>query len=125
MEIKCKVGTLPTFERVFNAAVTKEGTAEVTIPDTMPDVSELLLTDGQSLIRGKDVHGGGLTVSGISELTVLFRTEDEKTERISIDVPFEAEAGCSTDDDSRAIASVHLTSAEARVLSARRILVRA
>lgn len=125
MEIRCRVGTLPTFERVINTAVTKEGTAEVTIPDAMPDVSELLLTDGQSLIRGKDVHSGGLTVSGISELTVLFRTEDDRTERISIDVPFEAEAGCSTGGDSRAVASVRLTSAEARMLSARRILVRA
>ena len=125
MEIKCKIGRLPVFERVLNTAVTREDTVELSLPDAMSDASELLLTDGQSLIRGKDVRGGSVTVSGISELTVLYRTEEGETERIPVDVPFEAEIGPGSEDGSRVVASVHLVSAEARLLSARRLLVRA
>ena len=125
MEIRCENGRFPIFERILNTVVTCEGTAELTVPDAMPDVSELLLTDGQSLIRSKDVHTGGVTVTGISELTVLYRTEEGGTERLTADVPFDADAACGTGAESRAVASVRLVSAESRLLSARRILVRA
>ena len=125
MEIRCKTGTLPIFERVLNTAVVREETAELTIPDAMPDAAELFLTDGLSLIRGKDVHDGGVTVSGLSELTVLYRTEEGDTERLGADVPFEAEANAGCGEDARAVASVRLVSAEARLLSPRRVLVRA
>ena len=125
MDIKCTVGCLPIFDRVLNTAVSREDTAELTIPDAMPDVSELLLTDGQTLIRGKDVHGGGISVSGISEIAVLYLTEERETARVSIDIPFEAEVSAAAGEGTRAVASVHLVSAEARLLSSRRLLVRA
>lgn len=75
VEIRYRSESLNYYERCLNTAVTQEDTQEVIVPDSLPDVSEILETGGQTLIRGKDMHLSGVAVSGLSELTVLYRTE--------------------------------------------------
>ena len=87
MDIRFKGASLPYYERILNTAVSQEDTAETIIPDALPDVAELLMTDGQSLIRGKDVHRSGVSVSGISELNVLYRTEEGGIGRLPVEIP--------------------------------------
>ena len=126
MEIRFKDGSLRYYERTLNTAILREDTAETIVPDSRPDAAEVLLTDGQSCLRGKDVRLGSVAVAGVSELTALYRAGDGSVERLTADVPFEAELKLSgTGDADRIVASVRLASCEARLLSTRKLLVRA
>lgn len=126
MEIRYRSESLNYYERCLNTAVTQEDTQEVIVPDSLPDVSEILETGGQTLIRGKDMHLSGVAVSGLSELTVLYRTEGGGLGRLPVDIPFEAEIACpSTEESSRIVASVRLVSGEARLLNSRKLAVKA
>lgn len=126
MDIRFKGASLQHYERTLNTAVSQEDTLETIVPDALPDVAELLLTDGQSLIRGKDVHRSGVSVSGLSELNVLYRAEDGSIARLPVDIPFETEISFNVPDDaSKIAASVRLTGGEARILNSRKLLLRA
>ena len=126
MDIRFKGASLHYYERTLNTAVAQEDTLEMIVPDALPDVEELLLTDGHSLIRGKDVHRSGVTVSGLSELTVLYRAEDGSLGRMPVDIPFETEISFSVSDDAaRITSSVRLISGETRILNSRKLLLRA
>ena len=126
MDIRFKGASLQHYERTLNTAVSQEDTLETIVPDALPDVAELLLTDGQSLIRGKDVHRSGVSVSGLSELNVLYRAEDGSIARLPVDIPFETEISFNVPDDaSKIAASVRLTGGDARILNSRKLLLRA
>ncbi len=126
MEIRCKSGSLLYYERILEAAVTQEDTQEVIVPDSLPDAAEILETCGQTLIRGKDARLNAVAVSGLSELTVLYRTEDGGLGRLPVDVPFEAELACDASGDQlRIVASVRLVSGEARLFNSRKLAVKA
>ena len=45
MDIRFKGASLQYYERILNTAVSQEDTAEMIIPDALPDVAELLMTD--------------------------------------------------------------------------------
>ncbi len=126
MDIRFKEASLHRYERTVNTAVTQEDTVEIIVPDSQPDAAELLLTDGHSLIRGKDVRRSGAAVSGVSELTVLYRGEDGSLARVPADIPFETEISFNAaEDTARLTASVRLIGGEARILNSRKLLVRA
>ena len=126
MDIRFKSASLQYYERTLHTAVSQEDTAEMIVPDSLPDVAELIMADGNSLIRGKDVHRSGVSVSGLSELSVLYRAEDGSLGRLPADIPFETEISFNVADDAaKVVASVHLVSAEARILNSRKLLLRA
>ena len=126
MDIRFKGASLQHYVRTLNTAVSQEDTAEMIVPDALPDAAQLLMTDGQSLIRGKDVHRSGVSVSGLSELFVLYRAEDGSLCRLPVDIPFETEISFNVSDDTaKIIAGVRLISGEARILNSRKLLLRA
>ena len=126
MDIRFKGASLQYYERTLHTAVSQEDTAETIVPDALPDAAELLMTDGHSLIRGKDVRRSGVSVSGLSELTVLYRGEDGSLGRLPVDVPFETEISFNVADDAaKIVASVRLVGGEARILNSRKLLLRA
>lgn len=125
MDIRFKGASLPYYERILNTSVSQEDTAETIVPDALPDVAELLMTDGQSLIRGKDVHRSGVSVSGVSELVVLYRTEEGEVGRLPVEIPFETEISFNiAEDTAKVVSSVHLIGCEARILNSRKLLLR-
>ncbi len=126
MDIRFKGVSLQHYERTLNTAVSQEDTVEMIVPDALPDVSDIIMTDGCSLIRGKDIHRSGVSVSGLSELVVLYKAEDGSIGRLPVDIPFETEISFNvSDDNAKAVASVHLISGEGRILNSRKLLLRA
>ena len=126
MDIRFKGASLQYYECILNTAVSQEDTAEMIVPDALPDVAEIIMTDGVSLIRGKDVRRSGISVSGISELTVLYLAEDGRLCRMPVEIPFENEISFNVPDDAaRIVATVRLISCEARILNSRKLLLRA
>ncbi len=121
-----KGASLRYYEKTLHAPVVREDTQELIVPDARPDIAEVLLADGQSCLRGKDLRSGGIAVTGLSELTVLYRTAEGGLEKLEADVPFEAEFPLNEGGDAdRIIAEVRLVSAEARMLNSRKLILRA
>ena len=48
MDIRFKGASLQHYERTLNTAVSQEDTLETIVPDALPDVAELLLTEGKN-----------------------------------------------------------------------------
>ena len=125
MEVNFAGGSLRYVERVGCAAFVCEETTELIVPELLPDVSEILMADGQTFLRGKEARKNALSVSGVSEVTVLCRPEEGGIRKLRLEVPFEGESACAglTETDRLAV-SVHLMRAEARMLNSRKLAVR-
>ena len=125
MDLNFEGGSLKYFERVCSAVYTCEETTELIVPDAMPDASEVLMADGQTFLRGKEARPNALVISGVSEVTVLYRPEDGGIRQLKLEVPFEGESACAGLKETDPLtACVHLVSAEARILNSRKLLVR-
>ena len=54
---------------VLRETKTAEETAEAIIPDSCPDITEILYTGGTCFLRGRELSEGGATVSvGVSAM---------------------------------------------------------
>lgn len=125
MDIQFHGGKVRYFEQVLNTTVLREETGEIIVPDALPDISEIVGTVGQAFIRGKDVGKKGAAVSGVSEVTVLYRDEEGNLYGLPAELPFEAEAPFGgMEEDARVTAALHLANAEARLLNSRKLLLR-
>lgn len=125
MEVNFVGSSLKYEERIGELTFTCEETAELVVPDALPDVSEILMADGQSFLRGKEAKKNALVVSGLSEVTVLYCAEDGDLRKLRLEMPFAGENACAglTETDWLS-ASVCLMSAEARILNSRKVAVK-
>ena len=125
MDVNFTGGSLQYAERTGCTAFICEETAELVVPDALPDVSEILTADGQSFLRGKEARKNALSVSGVSGVTVLYRPEEGGLRRLRLEVPFAGEDACpGLSETDRLSVTVWLVSAEARVLNSRKIAVK-
>lgn len=127
MECELLGGSLRYFEALGTITCTQENTAELIVPDALPDVRDVFDACGQSFLRSKEVRRGSVVVAGVSELTVLVQPEDGGALRpLRVDIPFEAEQACpGLADGDRLMAQVRLLGGEGRMLNSRKLLVRA
>ncbi len=114
-------------KRVFKGRMTREETAEVIVPDALPDILRILDTDGYMCLRGKDSADGRVTVTGTAEITVLYVPESGSgVRRVTASIPMELEGeGASITSDCLITASLSLTGADSRTVNPRKIVVRA
>lgn len=108
-------------------AVSREETAEMVVPDTLPDIAEIIDADGVILIRGKEVIQGAVNVTAEILATVLFLPEGGgRLSRLSLKMPWNARLeSAGLDEKCVPVASLTLCGIDARALNPRKILVRA
>lgn len=113
--------------RVFSKRFTREETAEVIVPDALPDILRILDTDGYMCLRGKDSTDGHVTVTGTAELTVLYVPESgEGVRKLTASIPMELSCdGEEITADSLITATLTLTGADSRTVNPRKIVARA
>ncbi len=104
----------------------EEQTQEVRLPDAMPDIGRVLCAWGQVVIRGKEWRGGSMTVSGGVMAWALYAPEDGSEPRsVETWIPFQMRWDFpETERDGTVIAACVLRSADARSISARKLLIR-
>lgn len=127
MDISFENESLRYFEALPPAVCTHEETTEVIVPDAMPDVGSILMSDGIALLRGKEAQQDKLLISGVCELHILYMPEEGGSlRRLDLELPFEA--ACEypgLTELARTAVSVSLMGAEARLLNSRKLLLRA
>ena len=103
-----------------------EQTQEVRLSEGMPDIGRVLCVWGHTLVRSKQWHPEGVTVSGSMELSVLYAPEDGTEPRsVAVSLPFSGRwSFAESQREGAAVVTAQLCSADARALSARKLMVR-
>ncbi len=126
MEAKLKIAEYDCYKRSFFEKVKKEESRDAVVPDTMPDIAEVLCCRGSLLIRSKDLSPGRIRVEANVPAAVLCRGEDGSLRQIEVSVPvFLSVENENIAEGAAATAMMKLLNLEARTLNPRKILVRA
>lgn len=105
----------------------QEQTLEVRLPEGMPDIGNILAAWGQPVLRGKEWRGDGMSVSGGVMAWVLYAPEDGSEPRcIEAWLPYQMKWSFPESQREGTIrTSCLLRGVDARILSARKMMVRA
>lgn len=127
MELQLNKSVLPCLNTLIREVRTQEQTQEVRIADGMPDIGMIIGSWGQVIIRGKEWHGSNMSVSGGVMTWVMFEPEDGSAAQcIEAWLPFQLKWDFSGGErDGNILVVPQLYSVDARVLSARKIMIRA
>ena len=127
MEIQFDNIPVAYLQKVTGQLRSQEQTLEVRLPDGMPDIGRVLGAWGQVIVRGKDWNGDDMAVSCGVMAWVLYTPEDgEGVYSVEAWLPFSMKWDLpDTRMDGKILTSCLLKSVDARVTSARKMMVRA
>ena len=127
MEVSLSKTGFSCYNKIFTQEVKKEATQDTVVPDTMPDISEIIDASGIFMIRSKEVGDGKVKITGNVAVRVIYKAEEEKGVcSIETSVPAELyEESNNIGDDAACSARVLVMLVEARALNPRKVLVRA
>lgn len=126
MELQFEKSTLDCLATLSCEQKCVEQTQEVRLPDMMGDIGKVLACWGQVLLRGKEWRGSSMGVNGGVMVWVLYAPEDGSApQTVESWVPFSMKWDFpETDRDGYMNVSLLLRCADARTLSARKLMVR-
>lgn len=104
-----------------------EQTQELRLPDGMPDIGRVLCAWGQAMVRNKQWRSDGVTVGAGVQVWVLYIPEDG-TEPRSVELWLPVTGKFAFQESKRegtVMVSAQVCSVDARILSARKMMVRA
>ena len=127
MQLQWERTQLPAMGLAVREAQNQEQTLEVRLGEDMPDIGRIICGWGQPLLRGKDWQSDGICVSGGIMVWVLYAPEDGSMPRcVEGWLPFQMKWNLPpTDRDGVIRCDIRLRSVDARVLSARKMMLRA
>ncbi len=113
-------------QRVTWEVKNEEQTQEVRLPEAMPDAAQVLACWGQVVVRSKEWRGNGMSVSGGVMAWILYTPEGGmQAESIETWIPFQIRWDFpQTQHDGAIVASCLLRSIDARLVSARKLMLR-
>ncbi|MBQ3404465.1 MAG: DUF3794 domain-containing protein, partial [Oscillospiraceae bacterium] len=103
-----------------------EVSAELIVPDSQPDVLQLLDTGAVALLRGKTLEEGKAKVSGAVSANVIYIPEGGGTAQcLNTEIPFEIGAeSVELAEHTGMCVRLSLADAESRVINPRKLLVK-
>lgn len=127
MELQFYKKEIPCMRPVINQTLQQELTQEIKLPDNMPEIGRVIGAWGEVLLRSKQWHTSSLEVSGGIIAKVLYLSESDGSPCCAEAwVPFQMQSEFpKVDRDGKFNLTCHLRFADARSVSARRIMFRA
>lgn len=127
MELQFHKNKLPCLRLTKREVRNVEQTQELRIPEGMPAVGRVIGAWGQVLLRSKEWQGSSAQVSGGVVMCVLYIPEDGgEVQQVETWIPFQAKWELpATDMEGTICADALLRSADARSISAGKLMVRA
>ena len=126
MELQLKENPVAYLRTVIRETQTQEQTQELRIGDGMPDIGSIVGTWGQVIVRSKEWEPDMIRISGGTMVWVQYRSEDGE-EICCVDswLPFQMQWKLPPDQrDGTILCQCFLKSADARITSARKMMVR-
>lgn len=126
MDMELQRMTMEGYRLVSHGMFSQEETLESIVPDACPDISRIVSAVGKVFLKDKELGEGSLRLSGTARVTVLYIPEGESAPRsLEVSLPFQCvrddpqfHSGCPVQ------AVVHASSADARTMNPRKMLVR-
>ncbi len=90
MELQFEKSMLSCLDTVLREIQNSEQTQEIKVPDSMPDIGNIIASWGQCILRGKEWRGSSVGFSGGMMVWVLYAPEDGSSERcLEAWIPFQ------------------------------------
>lgn len=127
MQLQWEKIPIPAMGIAVQEVQNQEQTLEVRLGEDMPDIGHIICGWGQPLLRGKEWRGDSISVSGGVMAWVLYAPEDGSAPRcVEGWLPFQLKWSMPpADRDGVICCDVRLRGVDARVLSARKMMLRA
>lgn len=127
MELQWNKSACPYLQTRIRQNQTQEETMELRLPEDLPDVGRVIGTWGQCTVSAKHWRSDGMTVSGGVHTSVLYQPEDGSSPCcVELWLPFQAKWSFpQTRREGMMRISCLLAGLDARVLSARKMMIRA
>lgn len=127
MEVALKTEKYNRFEPVWHEITGGEFAADCVVPDTMPDIRDLLNAEGTLLLRSKTTEAGCVALTASVQGMVVYFPENEAMPRcLSVSVPVEMRLDApQIQEDCRTVCRMRIRSLDAKMVNSRKISVRA
>lgn len=127
MELQFQTNRIPCLRQVKSEVQTQEQTQELRLPESLPDVGRVLCAWGQMVVRGKEWQSDFMGISGGIMVWVLYAPEDGSPAQcvetwIPMTVKWDLQDG---GENGRILCHGTVKSVDARVVSGRKLMVRA
>ena len=126
MELQFEPKTLHYLCKVLQETKCQEETIETIVPDSYPDVQQMLCGSAFAVVRSKECHTGSITVSGGIQAKTMYMAEGETTPRcLEAYLPFHVKVDSSDlTESAQTIFRVWVRSVDVRMLNSRKIVIR-
>lgn len=127
MDLNLRQEKIKYIKTVYRNTLTKEETAEVVVPDALPDIMRILDTDAIVFLRSKEADAGRVTITGIVNVSVIYIPDGVSgVRKMETNIPFSVSAeSADITQESQIVAKAELVSADAKALNPRKIMARA
>ncbi len=126
MEANLGFSGFSDFRVCFEKTVCQKESQDIVVPDTLPDIAEVLCTNGNVLIRSKDTGEGHVRMDANVPARVFCAGEDGQRYSLDVNIPYYISVEDSAiQEDSICTAVLTLRHLETRMLNPRKISVRA
>ncbi len=127
MELKFQMEKIPCLRQVKNVLQTVEETQELRLTDSQPDVGRVLCTWGQVVLRSKEWQSDYMAANCTVMVWVLYAPEDgSPAQCVETTLPLTLKWDLSEDDErGKMVCHTTLKAVDARVISGRKLMVRA
>lgn len=128
MELEFDREQLRGYDVVLDTTLSQEETLESIVPDSFPDVQQILDCCGQICLSKKQAREGSISVSGMIRAVILYQPDGDESglQRMEVSLPFTGQADArGMTEDGAVLASPRLHQIEARALNPRKLLLRA
>ena len=111
--------------RVLRETVSQEQTADIVVPDSIPDADRVVDAFGTLLVRTEICSADSVEISGVVQAGVLFVDEAGEIHKVDTQIPFSIRRELNRQEENCAmICRCNLKSADARLVNSRKLLVR-
>ncbi len=127
MDLDMKQNSINCFNKIVSLNVSKEAVQEMVVPDTMPDIAEILETSALLMIRSKDIESGCAKIEANVVAKVIYRPDsEEKVSVLEITLPFSV----SIEDEkiengSDCCAKLYICSLDCKMANPRKVVLKA
>ena len=127
MDIQVKTEKFKYLQCVYDGYITSDESIEMIVPDALPDISEMLETKAICCLKGKDSDDGSVTIKAQITGEMIYLPENSTSlQKIDIVVPVTISAfNENIKSTCRLIASVGITSIEAKMINPRKFTIKA
>lgn len=126
MELNLAEKSVAYMRKILNQQKTLEESMEFVLPDTLPDLGEILFTEGTLTVRQKEKRGQDICISGGIMAKILYREEGgEQIICTDVYLPFSVKAKDVPADAPRIVFDAAVSSLDGRIVNSRKLSLRA